>query len=295
MKLNGKVFKGIGGFYYVKTGQELLECKAIGRFRKEKVTPMVGDNVEVEPTGPGRGIIRAICPRANLFVRPPVSNLDLLFIVVSAAPPVTDLYLSDYMAGIALAKDIKPILVINKADLDPGDDIVNHYAGSGIRIIRTSAVSGEGNSALLEAIRGKVAAFSGNSGVGKSSLLNRMDTALELKTGQLTDRIQRGKHTTRHVELFELENGGILADTPGFSSFEGDVPEILQKERLQFVFPEFSPYIEQCRFVGCAHNRDKDCAVRAAAEQGLISMGRYKSYLRMYEHASTVHAWELKD
>lgn len=292
MTEKGIIYKAIGGYYYVKTEAGMVECRARGRFRIEGITPLVGDEAEVELTGDLRGYILSISARKNSFVRPPIANLDLLAIVVSAAPPVTDLFLIDTMSAVSLHKNIEPLIVLNKCDIDMGDSIYSVYEKSGINCIRTSAVTGEGVEELKNLLKGKVSAFSGNSGVGKSSLLNRIDPRLGLKTGLLNEKIGRGRHTTRHVELLDLSNGATVADTPGFSSFDTMEMELIDKDGIQFAFPEFAPYIGLCRFTGCAHDKDKGCAVRAAAEAGEISAERYDSYVRMYRAAKEYKEWE---
>lgn len=288
------ITKGIGGFYYVRAASGIVECRASGKFRHEGVTPLTGDLVELEYTADGRGYIKKLLPRRNFFVRPPVANLDILVIVVSAAPPVTDLFLVDTMTAVAEHKDIEPVVVINKCDLDPGNGFHEIYRLSGIRCIRTSAVTGEGKDELLEILKGRVSAFSGNSGVGKSSLLNRIDPRLGLRTGELNEKLGRGRHTTRHVELFELINGAIVADTPGFSSFDTMEMELVDKRGIQYCFREFRPFLPGCRFRDCSHVRDSGCAVRSAVDEGKIARSRYESYVRMWRAAREYREWEHK-
>ncbi|NLM60941.1 MAG: ribosome small subunit-dependent GTPase A [Clostridiales bacterium] len=292
MTVKGIIYKAVGGYYYVKTDTGQIECRARGRFRIEGITPLVGDMVEIELTSDGKGYIKSVSPRRNSFVRPPVANLDVLAIVISAAPPVTDRFMIDTMAAVAFHKNIEPIIVINKCDLDRGDGFFSIYKKCGIQCVRTSAVTGEGTDELVCMLKGKVSAFSGNSGVGKSSLLNRIDPRLGLKTGQINEKIGRGRHTTRHVELLDLPNGATVADTPGFSSFDTMEMDLIDKNSIQFAFPEFAPYIGMCRFTGCAHDKDKGCAVRAAVENGEISVERYNSYVRMYRAAKEYKEWE---
>jgi ribosome biogenesis GTPase len=256
--------------------------------------PMVGDVAGISLTEAGKGYVTEIGERRNAFVRPPVANLDILAIVISAAPPVTDLFLADTMTAVAVCKGIRPVIVINKCDLDPGEAFYETYRQSGIRCIRTSAVTGEGCDELLAELKGCVAAFSGNSGVGKSSLLNRLDPRFGLETGTLNDKIGRGRHTTRHVELFVLPNGAAVADTPGFSSFDTTELELIDKNSVQDAFGEFAPYAGNCRFIGCAHGKDKGCAVREAVEEGKIPASRYESYVRLYQSAATYKEWEHK-
>ncbi|MDO4269627.1 MAG: ribosome small subunit-dependent GTPase A [Eubacteriales bacterium] len=290
----GIILKGIGGFYYVDTAQGLVECHARGRFRKTVGKPIVGDRVtlEIQPED-GTGYLQEIAPRRNSLVRPAVANLDLVVVVASAAPPVTDPFLIDKVTAIAVHKQIGVLVVINKTDENPGDELYGIYRTSGIETMRVSALTGEGIDALRARIRGKVAAFAGNSGVGKSSVLNRLDVDCSAEVGAISDRIGRGKHTTRHVELHSFEGGGYIADTPGFSSFETEQMDLVLAEDLQDAFPEFVPYLGQCRFTGCAHVKEKGCAVLAAVEAGAIAKSRHESYVKLYESVKDIKQWEL--
>lgn len=290
----GIILKGIDGFYYVDTADGLIECKARGRFRKTVGKPIVGDRVtlEIQPED-GTGYLLDIAPRKNSLVRPAVANLDLLVAVASAAPPVTDPFLIDKVTAIAVHKGIDALVVINKTDSDPGDELFDTYRRSGIDALRVSARTGEGIDALRERLRGRVAAFAGNSGVGKSSVLNRIDPQFSAEVGAISDRIGRGKHTTRHVELHPIGNGGYIADTPGFSSFETEQMDLVLAEDLQYAFPEFAPYLGQCRFTGCAHVKEKGCAVRVAVEAGEIAPSRHDSYVKLYESVKDLKEWEL--
>ena len=274
--IEGIILKGIGGFYYVDTAEGLIECKARGRFRKTVGKPIVGDPVtlEIQPED-GTGYLQTIAPRKNSLIRPAVANLDLVVAVASAAPPVTDPFL------------------INKTDVNPGDELYETYRRSGIEVLRVSAHTGEGIDALRERIRGRVSAFAGNSGVGKSSVLNRLDSSFGAEVGAISDKIGRGKHTTRHVELHPIEGGGYIADTPGFSSFETEQMDLVLAEDLQYAFPEFEPYIGQCKFPGCAHVKEKGCAVLAAVENGEIAKTRHESYVKLYESVKDLKEWEL--
>ena len=280
----GIILKGIGGFYYVDTADGLIECKARGRFRKTVGKPIVGDRVtlEVQPED-GTGYLLDIAPRKNSLVRPAVANLDLVVAVASAASPVTDPFLIDKVTAIAVHKEIGVLVVINKTDENPGDELFETYQKSGIDVLRVSALTGEGIDALKARLRGRVAAFAGNSGVGKSSVLNRIDPQFGAEVGAISDRIGRGKHTTRHVELHPIEGGGYIADTPGFSSFETEQMDLVLAEDLQYAFPEFEPYIGQCQFTGCAHVKEKGCAVLAAVAAGEIAKSRHESYVELHD------------
>lgn len=292
--IEGIILKGIGGFYYVDTAEGLIECKARGRFRKTVGKPIVGDRVtlEIQPED-GTGYLQTIAPRKNSLIRPAVANLDLVVAVASAAPPVTDPFLIDKVTAIAVHKNMDALVVINKTDANPGDELYETYRRSGIEVLRVSAHTGEGIDALRERIRGRVSAFAGNSGVGKSSVLNRLDSSFGAEVGAISDKNGRGKHTTRHVELHPIEGGGYIADTPGFSSFETEQMDLVLAEDLQYAFPEFEPYIGQCKFTGCAHVKEKGCAVLAAVENGEIAKTRHESYVKLYESVKDLKEWEL--
>ena len=289
MQTENRIMKGIGGFYYVQTAEGLLTCKAKGIFRKRGISPLAGDLVRLETEG-GSPVIAEILPRKNALVRPPIANLDLLFVVASTVEPNPNFLVLDKMCAIALDKGIVPVLVITKTDLAQPDPLEEIYASSGIELL---CISGE--DAPLERIRelisGKLCAFTGNSGVGKSTLLNRILPELDQQTGQISKKLGRGRHTTRQVELFEAF-GGLVADTPGFSSLDLERTNPIFKENLQFCFPEFAPYLTQCRFTGCSHRTEKGCAVRQAVEEGKIHPHRYEDYLAMYESASAIKEWE---
>ncbi|MGI6180452.1 MAG: ribosome small subunit-dependent GTPase A [Agathobaculum sp.] len=290
----GIILKGIGGFYYVDTADGLIECKARGRFRKTVGKPIVGDRVtlEIQPED-GTGYLLDIQPRKNSLVRPAVANLDLLVAVASAAPPVTDPFLIDKVTAIAAHKEMDVLVVVNKTDADPGDALYEIYRASGIEVMRVSALTGEGIDALKARIRGLVSAFAGNSGVGKSSVLNRLDASFGAQVGAISDRLGRGKHTTRHVELHPIAGGGYIADTPGFSSFETEQMDLVLAEDLQFAFPEFAPYLGRCKFTGCAHVKEKGCAVIEAVQAGKIVKSRHESYCRLYESVKDLKQWEI--
>lgn len=290
----GIILKGIGGFYYVDTADCLIECKARGRFRKTVGKPIVGDRVtlEIQPED-GTGYLLDIAPRKNSLVRPAVANLDLVVAVASAAPPVTDPFLIDKVTAIAVHKGIGTLVVINKTDENPGDALFETYQKSGIDVLRVSALTGEGIDGLKARLRGRVAAFAGNSGVGKSSVLNRIDPQFGAEVGAISDRIGRGKHTTRHVELHPIEGGGYIADTPGFSSFDTEQMDLVLAEDLQYAFPEFEPYIGLCQFTGCAHVKEKGCAVLAAVEAGEIARSRHESYVKLYDSVKDLKQWEI--
>lgn len=288
----GIIMKALSGFYYVDDGESITACRGRGKLRHEKVTPLVGDRVLFTGLGDGNGTLDEILPRKNQFYRPAVANVDQLVIIASQAIPVTDPFLIDRVAAIAAGRDCQCIICINKCDLVPGEDLARIYEQAGFQTLRLSAQTGEGIEQLRQLISGKVSAFTGNSGVGKSSILNALDPTCAITTGDVSQKLGRGKHTTRHVELFRLAGNALVADTPGFSSFDVDQMELMRKEQLQYCFPEFSPYLDQCRFQNCAHIKEQGCAVRLALSEGLIQTSRHQSYVRLYEQAKQIPDWK---
>ena len=290
--IEGRIQKALSGFYYVDTGSEVLTCRARGKFRKDGVSPLVGDRVEVRELGNGEGFVERICPRKNAFARPAVANIDQLVIIGSGAIPRTDPFLIDRVAAIAALKGCEAIILLNKCDLDRADDLYDLYRAAGFQTLRVSAETGEGLEELKPLIAGKLSAFTGNSGVGKSSILNALDPAFDLKVGEISEALGRGRHTTRHVELFKLSCGAEIVDSPGFSSFETDELNLEWKRRLPETFREFAPYLGQCRFVGCSHTKEKGCAVLEAVRRGDIQKKRHESYLRLYEELKPLKDWQ---
>ena len=291
---DGVIIKALSGFYYVRSGEKTIECKARGRFRHAETSPLVGDHVQITADDRGKGVIEAILPRKNAFVRPAVANIDLLVVIAAAVIPITDPYLIDRVAVIAEHMNCGVLLCINKADLDPGDHLFDIYATTGYPVIRTSAVTGLGMDELRDAIRGRTCAFTGNSGVGKSSILNGLDPAFHIQVGDVSEKLGRGKHTTRHVELFSLGENTYIADTPGFASFDVEQMEPIRKEDLQYLFPEFRPYLGACRFHDCAHLKEPGCAVLDAVSRGKIHPSRHAGYARLYDLYAQRKDWELK-
>ena len=288
----GRIQKALSGFYYVDTGSEVLTCRARGKFRKEGISPLVGDRVEVQELGNGEGVVDKLLPRRNYFNRPAVANIDQLVVIASAAIPKTDPFLIDRVAALAALKDCEVVVLLNKCDLDRADELYEIYRKAGFQTLRVSAETGEGLEKLKEIIRGKLSAFTGNSGVGKSSILNALDPEFRLKVGEISDALGRGRHTTRHVELFQLSCGAEIIDTPGFSSFESEELSLELKRRLPETFREFVPYLDDCRFVGCSHTKEKGCAVLEAMKQGKIQKCRHESYLRLYEELKPLKDWQ---
>ena len=289
----GRILRSLSGFYDVQTPDGLITCRARGIFRKIGQSPLTGDVVDIT-VEKGRGMVEKIHPRKNSFVRPAVANIDALVVFAANVNPVTEPFLIDRVAAIAGDQEVPVILCVNKCDLDPAVDLNRIYRNAGFTVIAASAETGEGVEALRDLIRGKLTAFTGNSGVGKSSILNRLCPALNLPVGEVSDKLGRGRHTTRHVELYELDENTYVADTPGFSSFDTDQMDVILKENLQYAFPDFGPYIGQCQFRDCSHRKEPGCAVTAALAAGEIETTRYDSYLRLYEKAAQIKEWELK-
>ena len=281
--VNGIIMHAISGFYYVEAAGFVYECKAKGAFRKEKKSPLVGDRVVIETDGE-TGFITRIEERKNFLVRPPVANIDTLFIVVSADRPRPNAYVIDKLAAFAVYHNIRPVMVFSKTDLADISDLAEIYKNAGFPVLCCSAVTGEGMEVLQEEMGEGVSVFTGNSGVGKSSILNYLLPGLSLETNEISDKLGRGRHTTRSVQLYHSRNG-LIADTPGFSSLDfEETGERMPKEELAACFPEFRPYIGACRFYpSCSHTVDKGCAVTQAVSAGEISEQRHRNYCRMYE------------
>ena len=290
--MRGRIEKALSGFYYVNVGGQVLQCRARGKFRREGTSPLVGDWVQVRELGGGEGFVEELEPRTNCFARPAAANIDMLVIIASAAIPVTDPYLIDRIAAIAALKGCGVLVCLNKTDLDPAEELFDIYSRSAIPVLRVSAETGEGMEALRERIRGKLSVFTGNSGVGKSSILNRLCPNLSLRVGEVSQALGRGRHTTRHVEMFPVEEGTWVIDTPGFSSFDAQSLEWELKQHLPVTFPEFAPYLDGCRFVGCQHVKEKGCAVLQAVKEGKIPQSRHRSYIRLYEELKPLKEWE---
>ena len=288
----GRILRSISGFYDVQTPGGMVTCRARGIFRKNGQSPLTGDLVEIT-VEKGKGMVEKILPRKNSFIRPAVANIDLLVVFAANVNPITEPFLIDRVAAIAGDQEVPVCLCINKCDLDPGLDLVRIYRNAGFPVIAASAETGAGVEELRELIRGRLVAFTGNSGVGKSSILNCLCPKLALPVGQVSEKLGRGRHTTRHVELYRLEEDTYVADTPGFSSFDTDQMDIILKENLQYAFPDFGDFLGKCQFHDCTHRKEPGCAVTAALESGKIEKTRYNSYLRLYEKASQIKLWEI--
>lgn len=290
---NGLILQGIGGFYYVEAADAVYECKARGSFRREGLVPVAGDRVRFSVNGDGKtGTMEEILPRRNVLIRPPVANLDQLAVVASVTEPSPHPLLLDKLIAIAEENEIEPLLVITKTDLRDGSVWEETYTKAGFSVFTVTMTDPSTAGALRERLRGKVTAFAGNSGVGKSSLLNAIDPTYIRETGAISQKLGRGKHTTRSAVLFPLGGGGYIADTAGFSALDMERIHPIDKERLEDCFREFRPFFGQCRFTGCAHIHEPDCAVKAAVECGTIPMTRYESYQAMYAQAEQRKLWD---
>ncbi|MBQ4577621.1 MAG: ribosome small subunit-dependent GTPase A [Clostridia bacterium] len=291
VKKQGVVIKGIGGNYDVACEGEILRCRASAKIKHQKNLLAAGEYVELRLTDDG-GYITERLPRRNGLIRPAIANIDQLVILCSQAPPVTDPYLIDKVTVVALYQGIQPIILLNKADLHESEDLFDAYQKAGFPVVRASAVTGEGIDEITDLLAGKISAFTGNSAIGKSSILNRIDSRFGLQVGDMSEKIARGRHTTRHVELFRLDNGGFVADTPGFSTFDAVRMEKLTKENLQQYFPEIDRFFAQCRFTDCKHIKEPGCVVREAVERGEIARSRYQSYCMLYEEVAAQKLWK---
>ena len=288
----GRIIKSLSGFYDVRTEHKVITCRARGHMRRSSMSPLVGDIVDIS-VEKGKGMVERIHPRKNSFVRPAVANLQLLVIFAANVNPVTEPFLIDRVCAIAGDQEVPVCICVNKCDMDPGTDLAAVYRQAGYTVIQTSAETGMGIDELRTALRGKFCAFTGNSGVGKSSILNALSPELKLPVGEVSEKLGRGRHTTRHVQLYDVDDA-LIADTPGFSSFDTDQMEVILKENLQYAFPEFGRYLGQCQFRDCSHRKEPGCAVTQALASGEIGRSRYDSYLRLYEKAMQINEWELK-
>ena len=282
--MTGVITKGIGGFYYVQTDSGLIECRARGKFRKMNISPQVGDNVDItlSENEELKGSIEEILPRKNIFVRPHVANIDSIVITFAVENPEPNLLLVDKLTTAAVSMNVDCVICINKIDLNRtlAESYKSAYEKAGFKVLLTSSTENIGTDLLKDVLKDKVSALAGNSGVGKSSLINAIDRNLDLQTGDLSKKIQRGRHTTRHCELFPLSFGGFILDTPGFSSFD---ISLITQENPASLFPEISKYASGCRFSGCSHITEPDCTVKEALMRGDISQSRYESYKALAE------------
>ena len=292
--MTGIIIKAISGFYYVSCDGNLYECKARGNFRKAGVSPVVGDMVEFSLNDKTHGVVEQICKRKNIFNRPLVANIDKLFIVSAYSTPAPDTLMIDRLSALAVYNDIEPIIVFNKSDMGNFDELYKIYSKSGFKTYVVSARDNVGIDELKGEMKNCVCAFSGNSGVGKSSILNALFPSLELKTGEVSDKLGRGRHTTRHTELFFVGDGAYVVDTPGFSTVDTNEDLYEFKLSLADCFPDFSNYLGTCKFTSCSHTTEKGCAVIDAVNNGKIQKSRHESYVALVTELKDVTAWNSK-
>ena len=286
----GTIVKAISGFYYVKCDDTVYECKARGSFRKEGITPVVGDLAEISLSDSTHGIVDKILERKNLLKRPAVANIDRLVIVSSYTIPAPDALMIDRLTAISIYHNIEPVIVFNKCDLGDFSEWAKIYRNAGFKTFVVSAETNEGIDELREELKTCVCAFAGNSGVGKSSILNALYGDFRLATGEVSDKIGRGRHTTSHTELYDNGNGGFLVDTPGFSSVEAS-DDYNFKEHLSECFPDFADYVDDCRFVSCTHTCEKGCGVLEAIKEGKVEISRHKSYCTLFDELKDLKPW----
>ncbi|MBP1537609.1 MAG: ribosome small subunit-dependent GTPase A [Saccharofermentans sp.] len=293
--MTGIIIKAIGGLYTVEASDGVYECKARGLFRKKGISPNCGDNVKISAENASKGVIEEILPRRSQIIRPPLSNLDVLVFVSSVCEPRPNLLLLDEFIAIAEFKKIIPVVVFTKIDKQDSSDLAKLYRDAGLTVFEVNNLTGEGSEEVKAFLEGKLSAFTGNTGVGKSSLMNRIFPELKLETNEISEKLGRGKHTTRHVQLYKLEKGGYIADTPGFSSFDTNRYDIIYKDELADCFCDFREYLGKCRFPNCSHTKEKGCAVIEAVNEGKIARSRHESYINMYEQAKQLKEWEHKN
>lgn len=291
---DGMIMKGIGGFYYVETANAVYECKARGNFRKEGITPLPGDRVSISINENAENRLEKIYPRKNSLIRPPVANIDQLIIVASMADPAPNLFVIDKLIAVAERKSIEPVIIFNKTDLAQPERYIEIYLKAGFQCFACSKEDDESLQKIRGLLKDKISAFTGNTGVGKSTILNAVDSRLALETGEISKKLGRGRHTTRYAELFQVA-GGYVADTAGFSSLDIERCETIYKEELPACFRDFRPYLDQCRFTSCAHLNDKGCAVVKAVSDGEIAASRHESYKALYEHVKDLKEWNVKN
>jgi ribosome biogenesis GTPase len=289
--LEGIILKCVGGFYYVEAADSVYECKARGIFRKSGITPVAGDTASITVLEDGTGWLEEIGERRNFLIRPPVANLDLLMVVASIKEPEPNYLVMDKVIAIAEKNGIEPIIVITKSDLQDTRELQEIYSRSGFEVFSVSSKTGQGIELLKNRLTGLLSALSGNSGVGKSSLLNALEPSYRLETGQISKKLGRGRHTTRAAEIFKLSGGGRIVDTPGFSSIDMERVQRIYKEELADCFREFVKYAERCKFTSCSHIKENGCAVIEAVENGEIMPQRHESYKAIYEEVKDFKLW----
>lgn len=288
-KFSGIILKCLGGLYTIESPCGISECRARGIFRNKGISPAVGDHVTIE-----NGVISEIDNRKNFLIRPPLANLDQIIFIVSTVSPSPNFLILDKFIAIAEYKKIEPVVIITKTDLGDSSPISDIYSSIGIKVLEVDYGNDVSIQTVREILKGRISAFTGNSGAGKSTLLNAVDSSLNIPTGEISKKLGRGRHTTRHAELYKLKEGGYIADTPGFSTFETNRYDIIRKEELADCFREFNEFTVNCRFRDCSHTCEKGCAVVEAVKNGQIPDKRHESYCAMYNEAKQLKEWELK-
>lgn len=291
--MKGIIVKALSGFYYVKDNENIIEARASGLFRKKKESPLVGDEVEYDLLENNKGYITAISGRKNSLVRPPVANIDNLFIISCAKCPKPNLAIIDRLIAVCEKSNIEPIILFNKSDLEDMSPYVKIYTDAGYKSLALSCKENEGIDNVSELIRGKISVFCGNSGVGKSSLLNLLDDRFNIATGEISEKLGRGRHTTRHTQFYIFSDDTMVADSPGFSSIETEKMTVIKKDEAELCFREFEKYLGKCKFTGCSHTKEKGCKIIEAVEKGEIHKSRFDSYVAIYEEAKQLKEWEL--
>ncbi len=288
----GIILKGIGGFYYVETDEGVFECKAKGKFRSRKISPVAGDRVRVTIINDKDNTVDEIFDRKNCLKRPPVANIDKLIIVVSSVKPKPNTLIIDKMTVLAEKNNIEPVIVITKTDLHFDEELVNIYRSAGYRVYTFSTQDRSELDNIKSELKGCISAFTGNSGVGKSTLINALNGDLNLETGEISDKLGRGRHTTRQAEIFHVAEG-LVIDTAGFSSIDFTADNLIFADELQHFFREFGEAIGECRFTGCNHLGDKGCKICELVEKGTISKSRYESYISMFNETKDYKKWNV--
>lgn len=292
--INGIIVKAISGFYYVSSENVIYECKSRGIMRKDGIIPTVGDSAAISVVSGGNkpcGVVEQILPRRNLLSRPPVANVDKLYIISSFENPSPNTLIIDKLICSCESKGIEPVIVFNKCDMGDFTEFEYIYKAAGFETHTVSCVTGYGIEKLLKSFGGGISVMTGNSGVGKSSLINKMFPEYNLKTGEISAKLGRGRHTTRHSELFSNGQGGYICDTPGFAAVDS---EPMLKEELADNFREFAEFLGACKFTTCSHTCEKGCEVLAAVDRGDIPRERHENYCAIYRDLSAVKSWELK-
>lgn len=289
--MNGLIIKDLAGSFFVTADGNSYECKARGKFRNDGISPLVGDKVEFSLDSNKIGVVEKIFQRKNSLIRPRVANIDKLFIVSSYQKPAPNTYLIDKITAIAEYNNIEPVIVFNKCDMGDFTHFIKIYKNAGLKTLCVSALTGEGIDGLVGELKDCISAFTGNSGVGKSSILNSIFGNNNIATGEVSDKLGRGRHTTRHTELIKLHFGGYAADTPGFSAIDYDSTDYGFKEKLLNSFRDLSSFDTGCKFTSCTHITEPDCRIREALKNGQIEQSRYDSYIQLFGELKDLKPW----